>query len=333
MTLSYILGFSISLALMLIATPKMIEFAKKINFVEQPNLQNRKIHTEPKPYLASVLIFSIFWIVFFLASKGFSNISLRDTISSKEKINILIIFISSFIIFAIGIVDDWYKINNKDLRALPKFLIQLFACALVFWADIRFEGFFLPIYNIHISLPIWMQFIFTVVWLFGVTTVINFTDGIDGLAGSISCISAGTLFIVAQMKGHSSYALISIILVGVCLGYLKYNKFPSKILMGDSGATFLGFMLGIISLGGVMKHATILSTFIPIIALGVPIFDNIYVVFKRIKEKKPIYVGDNSQAHYRLMKKGLNQMQAVTFLCLISLSLGLFSIIIALLNY
>ncbi len=82
-----------------------------------------------------------------------------------------------------------------------------------------------------------------------------------------------------------------------------------------------------------MKQATILSTLIPIIALGVPIFDNIYVVFKRIKEKKPIYVGDNSQAHYRLMKKGLNQMQAVMFLCLISISLGLFSIIIALLNY
>lgn len=333
MTINYLLGFGISLFLMIIATPKMIEFAKKINFVEQPNLLNRKIHTEPKPYLASVLIFFIFWIVLFATSKGFTTISLIEKTNSKEIINILIIFISSLLIFAVGIVDDWYKISNKDLRALPKFLIQLFACSLVFWADIRFEGFYVPIYNVHVTLPIWLQFIFTVIWLFGVTTVINFTDGLDGLAGSISCISAGTLFIVAQLKGHSSYALISIILVGICLGYLKYNKFPSKILMGDSGATFLGFMLGIISLGGVMKQATILSTFIPIIALGVPIFDNIYVVFKRIKEKKPIYIGDNSQAHYRLMKKGLNQMQAVTFLCLISLSLGLFSIIIALLNY
>lgn len=333
MTINYLLGFGISLVLMLIATPKMIEFAKKINFVEQPNLQNRKIHTEPKPYLASVLIFSIFWIVFFLTSKGFSNVSLHETINSKEKFNIFIIFISSLLIFSIGIIDDWHKIKNKDLRALPKLIVQLFACSLVFWADIRFEGFYLPVYNIHVYLPIWLQFMFTVIWLFGVTTVINFTDGLDGLAGSISCISAGTLFIVAQLKGHNSYALISIILVGICLGYLKYNKFPSKILMGDSGATFLGFILGIISLGGVMKQATILSTLIPIIALGVPIFDNIYVVFKRIKEKKPIYVGDNSQAHYRLMKKGLNQMQAVTFLCLISISLGLFSIIIALLNY
>lgn len=320
MNFSYLLGFSISLVLMLVATPKMIQFAKKINFVEQPNLLARKIHTEPKPYLASVLIFTIFWIVFMSVSRDFST-------------DILLIFISSFLIFSIGIVDDWYKINRKDLRALPKLLIQIFACALVFWADIRFEGFYLPIYNIHVALPIWLQFIFTILWLFGVTTVINFTDGIDGLAGSISCISAATLFIVAQIKGYHSYALISVVLVGVCLGYLKYNKFPSKILMGDSGATFLGFMLGVISLGGVMKQATILSTLIPIIALGVPIFDNIYVVFIRIKEKKPIYVGDNSQAHYRLMKKGLNQMQTVMFLGLISLSLGLFSIIIALLNY
>lgn len=320
MNISYLLGFSIALVLMLLTTPKMIEFAKKINFVEQPNLLARKIHTEPKPYLASILIFSIFWIVYMTISRDFS-------------LDKLLVFISSLLIFLIGLVDDWYKINRKDLSALPKLLVQLFACALVFFADIRFEGFYLPIYNTYIALPIWLQFMFTIMWLFGVTTVINFTDGLDGLAGSISCISAGTLFIVAQLKGYYSYALIAIILVGICVGYLKYNKFPSKILMGDSGATFLGFMLGIISLGGVMKQATVLSTLIPIIALGVPIFDNIYVVFKRIKEKKPIYVGDNSQAHYRLMKKGLNQIQAVMFLCLISISLGLFSIIIALLNY
>lgn len=320
MNINYLLGFSIALVLMLITTPKMIKFAKKINFVEQPNIAARKIHTEPKPYLASVLIYSIFWIVFLTLSRDFS-------------MKVLLIFISSFLIFSIGLVDDWYKINRKDLNAMPKLLAQLFACILIFLADIRFAGFYLPIYNTYIALPIWIQFVFTIMWLFGVTTVINFTDGIDGLAGSISCISASTLFIVAKLKGHASYSLIAIILVGICLGYLKYNKYPSKILMGDSGATFLGFMLGIISLGGVMKQATVFSTFIPIIALGVPIFDNIYVVFKRIKEKKPIHVGDNSQAHFRLMKKGLNQMQTVMFLCLISISLGLFSIIIAILNY
>lgn len=320
MKTEYLLGFSMSLILMLITTPKIIKFAKKINFVEQPQLQSRKIHTEAKPYLASVPMFLIFWFIFFIIYRHVNT-------------KVIMTFISSAIIFSIGLIDDWYKIKGNDFKALPKMLIQIIACIFIFAADIRFEGFYLPLYNVHIVLPLWLQFLFTIFWLFGVTTVINFTDGLDGLAGSITCISACTLFIVAQIKGHYSYALISIILIGLCLGYLKYNKYPSKILMGDSGATFLGFMLGIISLGGVMKQATILSTFIPTIAMGVPIFDNIYVVFRRIKEKKPIYVGDNSQAHYRLLKKGLNQIQAVMFLCLISISLGLFSIIIAILNY
>jgi UDP-N-acetylmuramyl pentapeptide phosphotransferase/UDP-N-acetylglucosamine-1-phosphate transferase len=172
----------------------------------------------------------------------------------------------------------------------------------------------------------------TVIWLFGVTTVINFTDGLDGLAGGITCISACTLFVVALAKGQDVSALMSITLVGICLGYLRYNKFPAKILMGDAGATFLGFMLGIISLDGAFKQATLISIFIPILTLGLPIFDNIFVVFNRLREGKPIYVGDASQAHYRLLAKGLSQKQAVYVLYLVSVCLNLSAIILLLLK-
>jgi len=89
--------------------------------------------------------------------------------------------------------------------------------------------------------------------------------------GGISCISSGTLFLVALVKGSEISALMAIMLVGICLGYLKFNKYPSKILMGDSGATFLGFILAVISLEGAFKQATVISIFIPILALGVPI--------------------------------------------------------------
>ena len=123
-----------------------------------------------------------------------------------------------------------------------------------------------------------------------------------------------------------------IILVGICLGYLKYNHFPAKILMGDAGATFLGFMLAIISLDGAFKQATLISILVPILALGVPIFDNLYVVMKRIKEKKPIYVGDASQAHFRLVAQGLTQKQAVHFLYQISICFNLGAIILFMLK-
>lgn len=312
----YLAGFLMALILTLIAIPKLREIAFKTNYVEQPKAEcERKIHKEPKPYLAAVGLFFVFWIVYF---------GMARNLESK----IVYVFIGSSLIFAIGMVDDWIKIKGKDLSALPKLLIQVTACIIVYMGNIKFEGFTNPLNDTYIILPALIQFILTIVWIFGVTTVINFTDGMDGLAGGISCISACTLFVVALGMKNSQAALMGIILVGVCLGYLRYNRFPAKILMGDAGATFLGFILAVIALDGAFKQATVLSIFVPILALGVPIFDNIYVVIKRMKAGKPIYIGDASQAHYRLIAQGLTQKQAVYFLYLISMCFNLSAIII-----
>ena len=229
-------------------------------------------------------------------------------------------------------LDDWMKIRGNDLSALPKMIVQVIACTIVFWGNVRFFGFTNPFNGTYVLLPGVLQFILTVCWLFGVTTVINFTDGMDGLAGGISCISACTLFIVALVMKDSHSAMMSIILVGICIGYLRYNKFPAKILMGDAGATFIGFILGVVSLNGAFKQATVISMLVPILALGVPIFDNIYVVLKRIKAGKPIYVGDSSQAHYRLVAHGLTQKQAVYFLYLVAMCFNLSAIILFMIN-
>lgn len=316
----YLAAFLMALILTLIAIPKLRKIAFKTNYVEQPKVGcERKIHKEPKPYLAAVGIFFVFWIVYFGMTRNLDH-------------KVIYIFIGSSLIFAIGMVDDWIKIKGKDLSALPKLLIQVVACIVVYMAGIKFEGFTNPLTNTYIILPALVQFILTIVWIFGVTTVINFTDGMDGLAGGISCISACTLFIVALGMNNSHAALMGIILAGVCIGYLRYNKFPAKILMGDAGATFIGFILAVIALDGAFKQATVISIFVPILALGLPIFDNIYVVIKRMKEGKPIYIGDASQAHYRLIAQGLTQKQAVYFLYLISICLNLSAIIIFIMN-
>ena len=124
--------------------------------------------------------------------------------------------------------------------------------------------------------------------------------------------------------------MMAIILLAAAIAYLKYNKPPAKIFMGDAGATFLGFILSVIALDGVFKQATLLSLFIPILALGVPIFDNLFVVFKRLMQGKPIYQADASQVHYRLLRAGYNNRQALALLSLLSLCLGLSSIILLL---
>lgn len=169
-------------------------------------------------------------------------------------------------------------------------------------------------------------------WIVGVTTVINWSDGMDGLAGSLSAIAGSTLFVVALAKGQSDSALISVLIVGAALGFLRYNRHPAQIFMGDSGANFLGFMLGIVALNGAFKQATLISISIPVLALGVPILDNLFIVIKRFFKGEPIYKADASQIHYRLLSSGLNQRQTVAFISLVSLCFSLLSIIILLLK-
>ena len=246
--MEYCIAFLLALISMLFITPKLREIAFKTNYVEQPKNEARKIHKEPKPYLAAVGIFFVFWIVYFGVIKGINK-------------KVFFILLSSSLIFAIGMLDDWIKIRGRDLSALPKMIVQVIACIIVYFGGVQFVGFTNPLDGTYVLLPTMMQFILTVIWLFGVTTVINFTDGMDGLAGGVSCISSITLFIVALGMGDHRSAMMAIILVGVCLGYLRYNKFPAKILMGDAGATFIGFILGVIALDGAFKQATVLSIF------------------------------------------------------------------------
>ncbi len=321
MYIYYVLSFILPLVIMIFATPKLTKLAYKINYIEKVKLDSeRKIHTDPKPYLASVGMFIAFWI---------SYIIFVPHINTRT----ILIFISSLLIYIIGTIDDWFKIKEKDFHFLPKMIVQLIACILIYVSGIKFNGITNPFNDQYILFPDWIQFFLTIIWMFGIITVINFSDGMDGLAGGITFISAGTLFIVSAATGNYNSSIMSVILMGICLGYLKYNKFPAKILMGDSGATFLGFVLGLISLEGAFKQSTIISILVTFIALGLPIFDNIFVIFKRVKNKQPIYIGDSSQIHFRLLSTGLNQKQTVFVLYLICLCLNLIAVIILLLSF
>ncbi len=300
--------------------PPLGKLAFRLDFVDKPREDvERKLHRKPIPLTASYAIFIGFFSSYLLLTRDFSY----ETGA---------LFLGGVLLLAIGTVDDWYKTKGKDFPALPKFAVQVSAAILVFFSGISFTGFVNPFSGDYVLLPIWLQFILTILWIFGVTTVINFSDGLDGLAGGLSAISAATLFIVALTKGQTTSAMLSITLIGAALAYLRYNKPPAKIFMGDAGATFLGFILAVIALDGAFKQATVLSLFIPVLALGVPIFDNLFVVIRRFLQGKAIYEADASQVHYRLLRAGLSGKQAVMFLYLISTCLGLSSIILLLLQ-
>lgn len=310
-------AFSAVFFITYLITPVLIKFATKIDFLDKPT--KRKKQMNPVPLLGGVGIFAAFFCGYVVFMRP-----LRQ--------EFYYIFIASIMIFAIGIVDDWYKTKGKEFAVLPRLVVQIIAAIMIYQSGIIFNGFTNPFTHQYIVLPVGVGFLFTITWILGVTTVINWSDGVDGLAGTLSAIAGSTLFVVALAKSQIDSAMMSLLLVGALLGFLRYNKYPAKTYMGDSGANFSGFILAIIALDGAFKQATLVSIAIPILALGVPIFDNVYVVIKRIIKGKPIYEADASQIHHRLMSEGLNQKQVVMVISLVSVCLSLCSIIILLLK-
>ncbi|WP_230193334.1 MraY family glycosyltransferase [Paenibacillus sp. CECT 9249] len=316
----FAIAFIVSFMIVYLLIPPLGKMAFRIDFVDKPRKDSeRKIHREPIPLTASYAIFIGFFATYLLVARQFT----METAA---------ILAGGILLLVIGTIDDWYKTKGKDFPALPKLIVQVSAAVLVYASGIAFTGFYNPFTSEYVLLPVWLQFILTILWIFGVTTVINFSDGMDGLAGGLSAISGVTLFVVALAKGQTIPAMLAITLVGATVAYLRYNKPPAKIFMGDAGATFIGFILAVIALDGAFKQATVLSLFIPILALGVPIFDNIFVVVRRFLQGKSIYQADASQAHYRLLRAGLNHKQVVMFLCLVSTCLCLSSIILLLIQ-
>ncbi|AWK52620.1 undecaprenyl-phosphate alpha-N-acetylglucosaminyl 1-phosphate transferase [Clostridium beijerinckii] len=315
--MDYILAMIVSLLIALITMPFLMKLANKLHFTDKPN--KRKQHKRATPLCGGIALYIGFFTSYF--------IFVRDDLNQQ-----ITVFIAATMIVLIGLIDDWYKTKGKEFPIFPRLVVQLFSAILVFKAGIVFVGFTNPITGNFTELNQTIQFGLTITWIFGVTTVINWSDGMDGLAGGLSLISAITFFLAAIILNQSESALVSIILTGAILGFLYYNKYPAKVFMGDSGANLLGFILSITALDGAFKQATVMSLFIPILALAVPIFDNLFVIFKRFSEGKPVYQADRSQIHFRLEEKGFSTVQVINYIMLISFMFSAISIVLLLLK-
>lgn len=303
---------------MSLVTPSLIRLSYKLSFCEPISEHlERKIHTTPKPYLGGLGIFLCFWTVCIFS----------ETIRSAVTEQLGIYFVCSLLVFISGTVDDIYKIHGSGLPALPKMLLQFIPCALAAVFGTRISGIPLPMASNFIYFPGFFQILITIIWLFGMITITNFMDGIDGLAGGIVCISSISLCIILHSKEYEVYSIMYMVLSGVCLGYLKNNLPPSKILMGDAGATFLGFILGVLILNTSFQKVTVMSYLIPIVSYGLPILDTIYVLAVRAIQKRPVYIGDTTQIHYRLLKRGYTPWQVIGILYSICGFLNVVSIV------
>jgi UDP-GlcNAc:undecaprenyl-phosphate GlcNAc-1-phosphate transferase len=168
----------------------------------------------------------------------------------------------------------------------------------------------------------------SVIWIVAITNAVNLIDGLDGLAVGVATISSLTMLVIAMLVSDNIVALVMAALAGGCIGFLPYNSNPAKIFMGDTGSTFLGFVLATMSIQGLFKFYTIISFAVPFLMLGLPLFDTCFAILRRLSKGQNPMSPDRSHVHHRLIDMGFSQKQAVAILYVISAILGLCAVVL-----
>ena len=308
-----IFAFIVSFAFTFATTPLVRRFAFKIGAIDIPK-DNRRMHKKPTPRIGGLAI--IF---------GFTVATLCFAQPSRQLYGTLA---GAAIIAVMGVIDDC-----KNLPAKLKFVIQIIAALVVVFAgDIKIDVFTNPNFlsdNPYWVLPEWLSVTLTVIWIVFITNAVNFIDGLDGLAAGVSAIMSISLLFISIRVGEYSIAILGIALMGSCFGFLPFNFNPAKIFMGDTGSTFLGFMLATLSIQGVFKSYAVISFAVPLLILGLPLFDALFAMIRRILRGQSPMTADRGHLHHRLVDMGFSQKQTVFILYAISGVLGITAVLLA----
>ena len=308
-----IFAFIVSFAFTFATTPLVRRFAFKIGAIDIPK-DNRRMHKKPTPRIGGLAI--IF---------GFTVATLCFAQPSRQLYGTLA---GAAIIAVMGVIDDC-----KNLPAKLKFVIQIIAALVVVFAgDIKIDVFTNPNFlsdNPYWVLPEWLSVTLTVIWIVFITNAVNFIDGLDGLAAGVSAIMSISLVFISIRVGEYSIAILGIALMGSCFGFLPFNFNPAKIFMGDTGSTFLGFMLATLSIQGVFKSYAVISFAVPLLILGLPLFDALFAMIRRILRGQSPMTADRGHLLHRLVDMGFSQKQTVFILYAISGVLGITAVLLA----
>jgi len=320
----YLITFGIAFLVALSSTPAVIKLAHKVGAIDIPK-DDRRMHTRPIPLMGGLAM-----IIGFIVSLGFDLITTTNLLIADKKLLGLLTGIA--IITLCGIVDD-----ICTLKARYKLIFQLAAAiSVVLISDSRITILSNPFGSSpYVELSPYISYPLTILWIVGITNAINFLDGLDGLAAGVASISSLSLFIVSLLRGDLDpatavyTAVATAALAGSTLGFLPFNFNPAKVFMGETGSAFLGFTLGIISIQGTLKSYAAISIAIPLLVLGVPLFDTTFAIIRRILTGKSIAEADRGHLHHRLIDMGLSQRQSVVIMYTASGALGLCAIVLA----
>ncbi|MBR2935284.1 MAG: undecaprenyl/decaprenyl-phosphate alpha-N-acetylglucosaminyl 1-phosphate transferase [Oscillospiraceae bacterium] len=293
-----------------ISTPVVKNLAYKVGAVDVPK-DNRRMHKHPIPRLGGLAIFLGFIL------------SVLIFLPLDEPLRGMLL--GAVIIVVLGIFDDIYALPAK-----PKFLIQIAASLIAVLMGNKITILSNP--NVFSDNPIWelgwLSIPVSVIWIVAITNAVNLIDGLDGLACGVSTISALTMLVIALCVSDPTVAILMAALSGACIGFLPYNLNPAKIFMGDTGATFLGFIMATASIDGLFKFYNVISFAVPFLMLGLPIFDTCSAIVRRVSHGQSPMTADRSHIHHKLIDMGFSQKQAVAVLYIISAILGLSAVVL-----
>jgi UDP-GlcNAc:undecaprenyl-phosphate/decaprenyl-phosphate GlcNAc-1-phosphate transferase len=303
--MDYVIAFLISLIIATISTPIVKKIAIKYGFVDKPDF--RKVHKNIMPRLGglSIVLGTLAGLIYLAPKSDY----------------LLPIMIGGLIVLIIGILDDKYQLSPKS-----KFIGQLIAACVVVFSGLDIDFITFPFFDERLNLGAF-GYILAIFWIVGMTNAINLIDGLDGLAGGVSAIALGSILTMAALNNQFLVVALCTILIGSTIGFLFFNFYPAKIFMGDTGALFLGYSISVISMLGLFKSVTLFSLIIPIIILGIPVFDTFFAIVRRILNKQKISSPDKSHLHHCLLAMGFSHRTTVLIIYAIGVFFGISAIL------
>lgn len=300
-----IIGFVVSS----VCIPLLIRFAHRFGALDQPAA--RKVHVEPKPLLGGIAIFVGYSVCFAVIFAWFipPESPLRRIFTA--------LYLTSAFLLVVGLIDDL-----RHLAATTKLICQIIAASVLIYLGVRIR-FWLE--------TDWLQYLLTLGWFVVITNAFNLLDNMDGLSGGVGSLTAFLYFLLCVYIGERTYAYLLLALTFSILGFLKYNLYPSKIFMGDTGSLFIGFNLAAFSamvtyMGyGPAQH---MPTVTPLIIFSVPLYDTASVIWIRMKEGRSIFKADKNHFSHRLVALGMTHRQAVFVILLLTFAVGLMAVLL-----
>lgn len=314
---TYLTLFILSLSLSLFLTPVIRRLATRLNFFDVPG-DGRKVHAAPIPRVGGVAIF-------LSVALTLSTLPLIDNLVTESfrhySKSLIAVTASSTLVFLFGVFDDLF-----GAKAKWKFIAQGAAGALLYFLGGRIEALSVPFVG-SVSLPPIIGFGATLLWVIGISNAFNLIDGMDGLGAGAGLFAALVMLTVSFLLGNVFVTILTLVIAGVLIGFLRYNFNPASIFLGDSGSLFIGFTLASLSVISSQKASTVVAVAIPLMAFGLPVIDTGFTIVRRFISGKSIFEGDREHIHHKLLERGWSQRRVAFVLYAVCALFGMLALL------